>query len=47
MGKQLKNENLETSLEQLERVTELQSAVMTLRMVPIKQVLIVSAMVRI
>lgn len=39
LGKQLKNENLEASLEQLERVTtELQSAVMTLRMVPIKQV---------
>ncbi|NLX91592.1 MAG: chemotaxis protein CheA [Firmicutes bacterium] len=39
LGKQFKNENLEASLEQLERVTtELQSAVMTLRMVPIKQV---------
>lgn len=39
LGKQIKNEQLEESLEQLERITtELQSAVMTLRMVPIKQV---------
>ncbi len=39
LGKELKNEQLEGSLEQLERITtELQSAVMTLRMVPIKQV---------
>jgi two-component system chemotaxis sensor kinase CheA len=39
LGKQLQNEMLETSLEQLERITtDLQGAVMTLRMVPIKQV---------
>jgi two-component system chemotaxis sensor kinase CheA len=39
LGSQLKNEALESSLEHLERVTtELQGAVMTLRMVPIKQV---------
>lgn len=39
LGKQLQNEMLETSHEQLERITtDLQGAVMTLRMVPIKQV---------
>ena len=39
LGKRLDDELLEGSLEQLERITtDLQSAVMTLRMVPIKQV---------
>ncbi|HHT46374.1 MAG TPA: chemotaxis protein CheA [Firmicutes bacterium] len=39
LGKKIEDELLEDSLEQLERITaELQSAVMTLRMVPIKQV---------
>lgn len=39
LGKQVENESMEGALEQLERITsDLQSAVMTLRMVPIKQV---------
>ena len=39
LGRKVDDESLETSLEQLQRITtELQSAVMTLRMVPIKQV---------
>lgn len=39
LGKKVQDELLENSLEQLERITtELQNAVMTLRMVPIKQV---------
>ncbi|NMB40926.1 MAG: chemotaxis protein CheA [Firmicutes bacterium] len=39
LGKETDDEQLVTSLEQLQRITtELQSAVMTLRMVPIKQV---------
>jgi two-component system chemotaxis sensor kinase CheA len=39
LGKKVSDEMLESSLEQLERITtELQNAVMTLRMVPIKQV---------
>ena len=39
LGKMVDNELLENALEQMERITtELQNAVMTLRMVPIKQV---------
>ena len=39
LGKKVQDELLENSLEQMERITtELQNAVMTLRMVPIKQV---------